>query len=250
MFHFSNSLKSIVSTPLRLYKPGSMRFFARIPYHSLSPYVPGALGFSSLVVSGTIGGFKQRSRRKMVSKQAESIFNAVAAMDVLEALPRSGYLIRGLRMPENVAAHSFATAFLAMLLADAEGEVDRAKVLEMALIHEAGETHTTDIPRTAKNHFPEGAIEDAERSAAKVVLGELPGSERYLALFSEYIEGESREAKLVRAADKLQMLCKVRFYEKAGTRGLDDFFENDQGMDLDPFPVARELLELLKGMNG
>lgn len=181
-----------------------------------------------------------------MEKTARAIVDAMENMDVLEALPRTGYLLRGVRPAENIAAHCFATVYLAMLLADLEGDVDCLKVMRMAVLHEAGEAATSDIPRVAKGYFPEGAFESAEILAGADVLGELEHKGEYLQLIEEYVAGQTREAKLVHAADKLQMLCKVRFYEKAGQRNLAEFFEKDQGMDLDDLPVARAVLKLLR----
>ncbi len=183
-----------------------------------------------------------------VGEKAESIFNLMKTMDTLEALPRTGYLLRGVRPCENVAAHCYGTALLAMLLADAETGVDSEKVLRMAILHEAGEAITGDIPRIANKFFPQGSVKSAEQKAAAEVLSDFEKSAPYLELVEEYIEGKTREAKLVRAADKLQMLCKVRFYEQAGSNNLDDFFKNDQGMDLADLPVAQALLSLLRNL--
>ena len=181
-------------------------------------------------------------------KQAQSIINVMEQMDVLESLPRTGYLLMGVNPCENVAAHCFGTAFLAMLLADAEKNVDTEKVIRMAIVHEASETKTGDLPLPTKTYFKPEAIEKAETGAAKDLFSELT-ADNYSDLVKEYCRGKTREAKLVRAADKLQMLCKVRFYEKRGHRNLDEFFQNDQGMDLSDFPVAKELYKLLVKMN-
>jgi putative hydrolase of HD superfamily len=132
-----------------------------------------------------------------------------------------------------------------MMLADAQGDVDTEKVLRMAALHESSEALTGDIPRPARSFFPSGATETIELSAGQSLFEKMPDPDRYKRLLSEYIDCKSPEAQLVRAADKLQMLCKVRFYQKAGATNLHDFFENDQGMDLAPFPVAQALFDLL-----
>ena len=183
-----------------------------------------------------------------MEEKALAIWNLMRAFDTLESLPRSGYAMRGVRPAESVAAHGFSTVLLAMLLADAEGGADVEKVLRMAVLHEAGETRLTDIPRTARRFFQPGEVDRAERGAAFEVLKDADGADRYRALFEEYQTCATREARLVRAADKLQMLCKVRIYEQGGAKNLDDFFENDQGMDLEPFPAARALYQLLRSM--
>ena len=182
----------------------------------------------------------------MSEKTAAQILRVMKTMDTLEALPRSGYLLRGIRNPESVAAHSFGTALLAMLLADAEENIDAAKTLRMAVLHETGEARMTDIPLVAKRLFPEGALHQAESKAEAEILGELDDGNDYLALLDEFREQKTREARLVKAADKLQMLIKVRLYEQAGAGGLEEFFQLDQGMKLDGFPVAQALFSLLK----
>ena len=182
------------------------------------------------------------------NEKARAIFAAMESMDTLESLPRSGFLLRRVRLVESVAAHCFGTAFLALLLADSEGGVDTEKVLRMAIVHETGEARMTDLPRPAKQLFSLEAIDRAERIASAQVLEGLERKEHYLALIDEYQKGQTREAKLVCVADKLQMLCKVRFYEKAGAANLEEFFENDQGMDLSPFPVAQALYLQLSTM--
>lgn len=178
---------------------------------------------------------------------AQGIFRIIKSMDTLEKLPRTGYLLRGVANPENVAAHSFGTALLTMLLADAEQGVNSEKAIRMAILHETGEVAIGDIPYIAKKHFPAGTIDEAESSAAKSILSGSANDETYISLFDEYIDGKTKEAKIVRAADKLQMLCKVRFYQQAGAGNLEEFFINDQGMDLAPFPVAKALYKLLCG---
>ena len=184
-----------------------------------------------------------------MNERARAILATMENLDVLENLPRSGYLLAGVRQAESVAAHVAATALLAMLLADAEGDVDVEMVLRMALLHETGEAILTDLPRPAGALFPDGVFDRAELNAAASVLQNLPQAQAHLDLIAQYQRGESREAKLVRAADKLQMLCKVRFYESRGQGNLEEFFTRDQGMDLEPFPVAQALLSLLRNPN-
>ena len=49
----------------------------------------------------------------------EVLLTLVRQADRLEALPRTGYLVSRVPLPESIAAHSYGVALVAMLLADA-----------------------------------------------------------------------------------------------------------------------------------
>ena len=57
---------------------------------------------------------------------------------------RGGWLLRGVRDPESVAAHSWGTALLCALYA-AEAGVDGGSAVTMALVHDLAEAETGDV---------------------------------------------------------------------------------------------------------
>jgi 5'-deoxynucleotidase YfbR-like HD superfamily hydrolase len=69
-----------------------------------------------------------------------------------------------------------------------------------------------------------------------------------LELRREYEMRQSLEARLVKAADKLDLLLQARAYEKGGAQSLQEFWENSEtdfsGLDLDELIV--DLVEALK----
>ena len=70
--------------------------------------------------------------------------------------------------------------------------------------------------------------------------------EWYQELWEEFEQNETIEAKLVRAADKLELMIQVLEYEKLGYQSLDQFWENDwnqQGFGVNP--LVQEIMELL-----
>lgn len=149
----------------------------------------------------------------------------------LKAVPRTGWLLRGVRAVESVADHSFGVALTAMLLADraqARGQqVNAEKVLRMALLHDLTEARTGDLPSTIKRYFDKTTLKAADAQAAEDVLAELGTTgEAYLALWREYEARATLEARLVKAADKLDLLLQAREYEKGGARGLQEFWES------------------------
>src|SRR5262245_14968295 len=148
----------------------------------------------------------------------------------LKSTPRIGWLLRGVRDVESVAAHSFGVAVIAMLLADrarARGvEVNVERLLRMALLHDLTETRTGDLPSTIKRYFEKASITAADEAIAKEIFSELGDlSESYLELWYDYEHRASVESRLVKAADKLDLLMQSREYEKGGARSLQEFWD-------------------------
>lgn len=147
----------------------------------------------------------------------------------LKRLDRTGWTLRGLpNGTESVAAHSFGVASAAMLLADelrAKGvEVDVEKVLRTALLHDWAEVRVGDMPRIATAYFGADTRKQAETRAFADVVAELK-SDLYTTLYDDYEQRQSLEAKLVKAADVLDLLVQLLALERAGARGLDEFWE-------------------------
>lgn len=151
----------------------------------------------------------------------------------LKGLERTGWMLRGIAAgAESVAAHSYGVAVAAMLLADeliARGvSVDMERVLRVALLHDWAEVRVGDMPRTASRYFGSDARRRAESAAFRDIVGELAEAgldEKYRALHDDYEQRESLEARLVKAADGIDLLVQVLAFERAGVRGLDEFWE-------------------------
>jgi putative hydrolase of HD superfamily len=117
-----------------------------------------------------------------------------------------------------------------MLLADevkARGlEVDCERVLRMALVHDWAETRVGDLPRTATEYFGADARKSAETSAfADIIRGAGFAESEYLALYQDYEERGSLEARLVKAADVIDLLIQAYALERSGSKGLDEFWQ-------------------------
>jgi putative hydrolase of HD superfamily len=150
----------------------------------------------------------------------------------LKKLERTGWMLRGIAQgAESVAAHSYGVAVAAMMLADelkSRGiEVDMERVLRIALLHDWAEARVGDLPRTASEYFGAEARKRAERAAFDdIVRGAGPDvAARYSELHEEYEERGSLEARLVKAADVIDLLVQTLAFERAGVRGLDEFWD-------------------------
>jgi putative hydrolase of HD superfamily len=171
----------------------------------------------------------------------------------LKRLDRTGWTLRGLpNGTESVAAHSFGVGVTAMLLADefiSRGiSVDVEKVLRIALLHDWAEVRVGDMPRTATFYFGSDARKEAETAAFSDVVRDVDSAEGlYGSLYSDYEQRSSLEARLVKAADVLDLLVQVLALERAGARGLDEFWEVAEQPDFNLEGEAEQIVHELLG---
>lgn len=162
----------------------------------------------------------------------------------LDRIPRMGYLLSGIPDPESVSEHTWHVAFLVWVLSDRIPDIDRLRSLEIAMVHDLAELRIGDLPRTASHYLPEGAKDAAEAAAIEEILAPLPMEMRLL--WKEYQAGETREARLVKACDKLQMMLKVQVYESQGGAGLSRFWENPDNFPDGGFPLIEQIFRELR----
>ena len=167
----------------------------------------------------------------------------------LKRLDRTGWTLRGLpNGTESVAAHSFGVSVTAMLLVDKCIEqgvaVDVEKVLRIALLHDWAETRVGDMPRTATLYFGSEARKQAETAAFSDVVGEVGAARQlYANLYEEYEHRSSLESRLVKAADVLDLLVQVLALERAGARGLDEFWGVAEKPEFNLDGAAKQIVE-------
>jgi putative hydrolase of HD superfamily len=177
------------------------------------------------------------------------VLKTLIELQRLKGLERTGWMLRGIAQgAESVAAHSYGVAVAAMLLADEVlargGNVDVERVLRIALLHDWAETRVGDLPRTASEYFGAEARKRAERAAFGDLVqgaGERVAA-RYDELHEEYEERASMEARLVKAADIVDLLVQTLAFERAGVRGLDEFWEGASAQDFRLEGVAAEVV--------
>jgi putative hydrolase of HD superfamily len=175
----------------------------------------------------------------------------------LKRMPRTGWGMRGVPHVESVAEHSFGVAFVSLALAETlqaggapdgqPGPLDREKVLIMALLHDLAEVRLTDLPSTAVRLIPGEVKSRAEATAMADLLAPLPTGGHLGELWQEFEDSASPEGRLVRDADKLEMMVQCLRYEQAGSRGLDEFWRS---MDRRAwhYPLCAELYGRLRAL--
>jgi len=151
-----------------------------------------------------------------------SALAALLPLLALDRLPRTGWLLAGVRAPESVAAHSLGTALVVLALAPrVRPALDVEHAVALAVVHDVPEALLTDLPKRAAELLPPGAKAAAEARAAELLLA--PLAPEALALFRELGARETREARFVTLCDKLQLGLRWLGYLREGARGLDEF---------------------------
>jgi putative hydrolases of HD superfamily len=137
--------------------------------------------------------------------QPASIQHAVdfiLELDRLKGVTRKSRPI-GLDRYENSAEHSWQIAMLAASLGEfAPPGLDMHRVVAMLLVHDIGEIDTGDTIVYAEEGLAERKA--AERVAVERIFGLLPNvhGARFLALWEEFENGETDEARFAHAADR------------------------------------------------
>lgn len=168
----------------------------------------------------------------------------------LDALPRTGWVLRGVASPESIAGHILGTAHLAIALGpQSDPPLDMGRVLGMALLHDAPEARTGDLPQPASRDLPPGAKQAMEDSIAEQLLADLGPSA--LELWHEYRGNRTRESRFVRLCDKLQLGVRLVGYVETGAgKPLGEFVDGLLALDATEFPAAEELrLEILDSVS-
>ncbi len=160
---------------------------------------------------------------------------------------RTGWKREGVKDPESVAEHSFQLSVMAMVLAD-QLEVDKEKLIKMAILHDLGELSTGDIV------WSRGKIMDIEKRTnkettellgIKKMFAAINKTNEYKNIFEEMMERKSPEAKIFWQLDKLEMAIQAMQYEKDNNKKLDEFFINTNLQLYHPF-LQKIFAEVLK----
>lgn len=162
----------------------------------------------------------------------------------LKSLYRQGWLRAGVSKEhcETVAEHTLGVTLLALFLADAWfPDLDREKLLRMALLHDFGEIYAGDI---VPGGLPLEEKHARERESVLRVFSKLDQGPAYLALWEEFEEGRTPEARWIREIDRLEMALQAGVYEQEGLAELGRFFESaDRAVST---PELRAVLEGVK----
>ena len=172
---------------------------------------------------------------------AHSLLALYSEVATLKLLPRTGWLQRGVANAESVAEHSFGLLVLTLFIGDTIADLDRGKLLAIALLHDMAEVYLSDLPASARRFLGGHSKHEAEQRALQELFAKHPRQADYLALWSEYVEGSSAEARLVKGLDRIELLAQALIYEQAGQRTLTEFWAGADTGWSEEFPVLRSM---------
>jgi putative hydrolase of HD superfamily len=188
----------------------------------------------------------------MINMQAEQLLRCLMELHSLSKIPRTGWILAGVTNPETVGEHSFETAIFAYVLAKHSNiPFNMEKAFLMALFHEVGEARITDLPRRSKDYIGK-AKNPGERQAAIDILHGM--SDEIVPLLDELHAKQSPEARLVEAAEELQIIFKAMVYAKENRGDMSEYMldvKKYQSLGIDIAQILAKLVgEKLNGYLG
>lgn len=156
-----------------------------------------------------------------MKSKSDSLLEFFGTINRLKEIKRTGWIERGVKGPESVADHGFGTAVMAFFLAG-ELKVDKSRLVKMLLVHDLHESISGDLildfGRFGSSFKGLGGKEKKEREGkAFRELAGIAGEKRakeFEVLWNEFEERKTREAKIAREIDVLEMLFQAAEYER------------------------------------
>jgi len=133
----------------------------------------------------------------------------------LKNIKRTGWLSKAkILRAESVADHSYSLTALSMVFSDFLG-LDTEKVMKICIIHDLAESIIGD-------YMPEeisiGEKQIKEDDAMKIIISSFPDNIAllYSNVWKEYCLNQTKEARLVKTLDKVEMFLQAKQYLKNG----------------------------------
>ncbi len=131
----------------------------------------------------------------------------------LKHLPRSGWLLLGIRPPESVAEHSFRVGMIGLVLAAIEG-ADPGRTAALCLMHDVHETRIGDVPSVGRSYVTTAKPEAVTSHQTSGMPDEV--AKVLQDLTAEYEATETIESRVAHDADKIETLMQAREYGMQG----------------------------------
>ncbi len=138
----------------------------------------------------------------------------------LKETERAGWIRKHVENPESVSDHSFRVTLMSYILAN-EFNLDKNKLIKMALIHDLAECITGDTTPH------DGISKEEQRKKERKALSKLSSlieNKEMLEIWDELEEQESPESVFLEQIDKLEGVLQAYEYEKHGYENLEEFW--------------------------
>ena len=141
--------------------------------------------------------------------------NLVEYLFKLKNLKRTGWISKAkILRAESVADHSYSLTALSMVFSDLLG-LDTEKVMKMCIIHDLAESIIGDYMPEELSIVEKKKKED---DAMETVISSFPDkiSLLYSKMWKEFSSNQTKEARLVKQLDKVEMFLQANHYLKNG----------------------------------
>lgn len=206
-----------------------------------------AIVYEKLVSPGSLNEFLVSSKRYLKSSHALKYYNCLIecqnlgvaechCVDLkllnqankLKRTIKSSWALKEVQIPDSVASHTFGVALLALLVNVPEN-IDKDKLIKMAVVHEAAKYLSGDsVCEIGKFINKEKCV--AKVKAEKEVLKKIFQSPKFddlRSLAEEYLDQSSECSRYLKQLDRLEMVFQALSYEKSIlSDNLDSFWEN------------------------
>ncbi|MBT4058755.1 MAG: HD domain-containing protein [Euryarchaeota archaeon] len=149
----------------------------------------------------------------------------------LKQVVRAGWTRFNIENPETVASHCWGMGLAALLYCPEE--LDREKVITLALIHDLAEVIVGD--KTPYDNISKEDKRTAEESALAVMLEGHPRGEELQNWWQEFEDRTSPEGRYVADLDKLDMGLQAENYEIDSGEDLSEFTNASRRMVKDSY---------------
>lgn len=154
--------------------------------------------------------------------------NLIKNIGRIKKVKRSGWVREGITNAESVADHSYRVAMMAMVFGEYL-DLDTDKLIKMILLHDLGEGIIGDkvVERGIKVDIKSRNKKDKkELETVKHIFQNIKNGNAYTQLHKESSEMRTREAKILKQLERLEMAVQALEYEKEYGKDLSEFFEN------------------------
>ena len=145
---------------------------------------------------------------------------------------------------ESSAEHSWSALIVAdYLLSRSKLKLDRSKVYELIMYHDLAEIEAGDNPLNP-NVLPFKKYKEKETKAAKNIAKSLPAplNKKYLELFEEFEEGQTKEAQFAKLVDAIDADLHELDYPQDWKGWTEEYYLSKRENIFKKFPELSKLL--------
>jgi putative hydrolase of HD superfamily len=133
---------------------------------------------------------------------------------------------------------------MALFLHDISDNIDLLKLLKLCIVHDLGEVFEGDISAKYLTEADQKEAKEAEAIRRLMIYLEKDKAQMLKDLYEEYDQGETKEAKLAKALDKMETI--IQHNQGKNPEDFDYQFNLDYGKEYtDSFELTKVLREAL-----